>query len=283
MAYLADMPADLKAAIRRRCSKCRPRTRPPSTRSTKASRGRSAAVDHKAYEPWSSSIKFVDSLRKKKTLVTGPRQARAAASRPSRCCLPVGTSRPSDQCGHSDRPLPELARTAAAAYRRAVAAKRRAHVRGCSSWPRWSRSPAGSARSTVASSAANFCALSELFLNTFRRSVGDARADVAEWFWGLKLVRPPRRTLLIAYLGTLLGAAGGFLLCFPPSANLSRAAGSAASAPLPGVLPHRAGDRLRAIFVVAFGLGPLPGVLAIAIHTRARWASCSPRWSRTST
>ena len=79
-------------------------------------------------------------------------------------------------------------------------------------------------------------------------------------------------TLLIAYLGTLLGAVGAFVLCFLAAANLapqragcasSRAASSSSAAPCPEIV-------FALIFVVAFGLGPMPGVLAIAIHTAGR-------------
>jgi phosphonate transport system permease protein len=93
--------------------------------------------------------------------------------------------------------------------------------------------------------------------------------DVGEWFWGLgRWLNRLWDTLLIAYLGTLLGAIGAFFLCFAASANLT---------------PHKV-RRFSArrflefcrtvpeivfalIFVVAFGLGPVPGVLAIFIHT----------------
>jgi phosphonate transport system permease protein len=93
--------------------------------------------------------------------------------------------------------------------------------------------------------------------------------DVAEWFWGWKrwgwLLA---ETLLIAYLGTIIGAIGAFLLCFHAAIN---------------VAPSRVGRMLARrflefcrtvpeivfalIFVIAFGLGPIPGVLALAIHT----------------
>lgn len=101
-----------------------------------------------------------------------------------------------------------------------------------------------------------------LRLNTFG-------ADLGEWYWNwqgwLKLLW---QTLLIAYVGTLLGAVGGFLLCFTASANLGRNAYTR-------FLARRFLEFCRTvpeivfalIFVIAFGLGPLPGVLAIAIHT----------------
>jgi phosphonate transport system permease protein len=93
--------------------------------------------------------------------------------------------------------------------------------------------------------------------------------DIVEWFWGLKkwslLLLD---TMLIAYAGTILGAIGGFLLCFAASSNLmpnwwirntvKRAL--EISRTVPEIV-------FALIFVIAFGLGPIPGVLAIALHT----------------
>ena len=94
-------------------------------------------------------------------------------------------------------------------------------------------------------------------------------ADPLEWYWGLgKWLAKLGDTLLIAYLGTLIGGIGAFLSCFGASANL-------ATGPLMRFLTRRALEFCRTVpelvfallFVVAFGLGPVPGVLAIAIHT----------------
>jgi phosphonate transport system permease protein len=90
-----------------------------------------------------------------------------------------------------------------------------------------------------------------------------------EWFWSFKRnARLIGETLLMAYVGTLTGAVGAFALNFVASPNLT---GSAAAV----FLARRALEFARTapavvfalMFVVAFGLGPLPGVLAIAIHT----------------
>ncbi|MFT8245240.1 phosphonate ABC transporter, permease protein PhnE [Roseomonas sp. BN140053] len=93
--------------------------------------------------------------------------------------------------------------------------------------------------------------------------------DPAEWLWGLKkwgLLLAD--TLLIAYLGTVLGAVGAALLGFAAARNL-----------VPDPWLRGAARRLlefcrtvpdivfALVFVIAFGLGPLPGVLAIALHT----------------
>lgn len=93
--------------------------------------------------------------------------------------------------------------------------------------------------------------------------------DPQEWFWGLaRWTRLLADTLLIAYIATLTGTVGAFLCAAPASRNLTR------YAPL-RFLVRRGLEFCRSvpdivfalIFVAAFGLGPLPGVLAVAIHT----------------
>jgi phosphonate transport system permease protein len=93
--------------------------------------------------------------------------------------------------------------------------------------------------------------------------------DLAEWFWNLKdWLRLLVDTLLIAYLGTLLGAVGGFLLCFFATANLGRSAwvriASRRYLEFCRTVPEIV---FALLFVVAFGLGPMPGVLALAVHS----------------
>ncbi len=94
-------------------------------------------------------------------------------------------------------------------------------------------------------------------------------ADIAEWFWGFpKWLGLLLDTVLIAYLGTLCGAIGGFCLCFAASANLVRRAWLRILARRVLELARTVPEIVYAlIFVVAFGLGPLPGMMAIAIHT----------------
>ncbi len=93
--------------------------------------------------------------------------------------------------------------------------------------------------------------------------------DPVEWYWGLgKWSRLLAETLLIAYVGTALGAIGGLFLCFLAAANLSTNAWI--RWPVRRFLEFsRTVPELvfALIFVIAFGLGPVPGVLAIAIHT----------------
>ena len=93
--------------------------------------------------------------------------------------------------------------------------------------------------------------------------------DVAEWYWGFwKWLRIIGDTLLIAYLGTVIGGIGAFLLCFLAADNLvqSRVVVFATRRVLEfcRTVPELV---FALTFVVAFGLGPVPGVLALAIHT----------------
>ena len=94
-------------------------------------------------------------------------------------------------------------------------------------------------------------------------------SDPAEWFWGWKKwLALMGETLLMAYLGTLLGATAAFVMCFLASQNLTQSKGLV-------FLIRRLMEFSRTvpelvfalIFVVAFSLGPLPGILALAIHT----------------
>jgi phosphonate transport system permease protein len=93
--------------------------------------------------------------------------------------------------------------------------------------------------------------------------------DPAEWFWGVhRWVRLLGETLLIAYVGTLTGTIGAFLGCFLCSRNLVRSAWLRIAVRRALEFCRTVPDIVFAlIFVAAFGLGALPGVLAIAIHT----------------
>lgn len=104
--------------------------------------------------------------------------------------------------------------------------------------------------------------LPELRAETFRD-------DMAYWFYGLpKWLALLWETVLMAYTATLLGTLGALALCFFAAQNLS-----------PGGWTHFITRRVlefartipdlvyALIFVFAFGLGPLAGILAIAIHS----------------
>ncbi len=118
--------------------------------------------------------------------------------------------------------------------------------------------------------AANFFRFTDYIGRIFYLDTGAlVFTDIGEWFWGLgKWLRQLLDTVLIAYLGTLLGAIAAFLLCFAAAANL-------AVSPARRFVARRFLEFCRTvpeivfalIFVVAFGLGPVPGVLAIMIHT----------------
>jgi len=93
--------------------------------------------------------------------------------------------------------------------------------------------------------------------------------DLAEWFWGWqKWLKLLGETLLISYVGTLTGAVLAFALNFFAAQNTSpgpwlrfiirRLLEFART--VPGIV-------FALIFVIAFGLGPMAGVLAIAIHS----------------
>jgi phosphonate transport system permease protein len=90
-----------------------------------------------------------------------------------------------------------------------------------------------------------------------------------EWYWGLgRWLRLLGETLLMAYVGTALGALGAFFLCFLAAANVT-------PRPWVRVVVRRFCELCRTVpelvfalmFVIAFGLGPLAGVLAVAIHS----------------
>jgi phosphonate transport system permease protein len=94
-------------------------------------------------------------------------------------------------------------------------------------------------------------------------------ADIREWFWGFpQWSRLLGETLLIAYLGTFVGSIIAFVLCFFASANLTRNTAVRFTARRLLEFCRTVPDIVFAlIFVIAFGLGPMAGVLALTIHT----------------
>ena len=93
--------------------------------------------------------------------------------------------------------------------------------------------------------------------------------DFGEWLWGWrKWLKMLGETLLISYVGTLTGAVFAFALNFFAAENTSLAPWLRFvvrrllefARTVPGIV-------FALIFVIAFGLGPMAGVLAIAIHS----------------
>lgn len=93
--------------------------------------------------------------------------------------------------------------------------------------------------------------------------------DLAAWYWGLgKWLSLLWDTLLMAFLATLIGAAGAFLICFPASRNLMENYAVYFMCRRTMELARGIPDLVYAlVFVFSFGLGPLPGVFAMAIHS----------------
>ena len=93
-------------------------------------------------------------------------------------------------------------------------------------------------------------------------------ADLANWFWRWRIwIELLFETILIAFMATVLGVIGGFLLSFPAACNL---------APNKWVLwiTRRYLEIARTvpelvwalIFVFCFSVGPMAGVMAIGLH-----------------
>jgi phosphonate transport system permease protein len=93
--------------------------------------------------------------------------------------------------------------------------------------------------------------------------------DLGEWFYGLpRWLKLLWETVLIAYTATLLGTLGAFALCFHASQNLARGRASYWIARRSLEVARTIPDLVYAlVFVFAFGIGPLAGILAIAIHS----------------
>lgn len=94
-------------------------------------------------------------------------------------------------------------------------------------------------------------------------------ADLASWYWGLgKWLSLLWDTLLMAFLATLAGAVAAFCICFPASRNLTERYPVYFACRRLMELARGVPDLVYAlVFVFSFGLGPLPGVIAIAIHS----------------
>lgn len=94
-------------------------------------------------------------------------------------------------------------------------------------------------------------------------------SDLSNWFWSLEYwLWLLLDTIIIGFLGTVLGASAAFGLCFMASRNLTQNYGlyfvSRRVLEFARTVPELV---FALIFVFAFGIGPLAGVLAIALHT----------------
>ncbi|MDB5536837.1 MAG: phnE [Devosia sp.] len=94
-------------------------------------------------------------------------------------------------------------------------------------------------------------------------------ADLSEWYWGLRFwLRLLVETILMGFVGTVLGGILALALCFPASRNLVANTGIYFAARRALEFCRTVPELVFAlIFVFAFGLGPFAGVLAIAVHT----------------
>lgn len=93
-------------------------------------------------------------------------------------------------------------------------------------------------------------------------------SDLAEWMWGFEIwVELLLDTLLIAYVGTVLGAASALLLSFPAAATLAPRWVVGISRRVLEVARTVPTLVFALIFVYAFGLGAFAGVLAVAVHS----------------
>lgn len=94
-------------------------------------------------------------------------------------------------------------------------------------------------------------------------------ADIANWYWNLSgWLKLLFDTVLIAYLATLIGAGFAVAVAFLAAANLAPNSILRWSIKRVFEFCRTVPDLVFALmFVSAFGLGPLAGILAIAIHT----------------
>jgi phosphonate transport system permease protein len=93
--------------------------------------------------------------------------------------------------------------------------------------------------------------------------------NIGEWFWGWrKWSLLLGETILISYVGTLAGAVVAFALNFLAAENTAPAPWLRFSVKRLMEFCRTVPDIVFAlIFVIAFGLGPMAGVLAITIHS----------------
>lgn len=157
-----------------------------------------------------------------------------------------------------------------AAYRKAVARKRLRLLLGAALFIAALLVAAIGAEVNLRTFFAHFGNFVSYFVRIFTLDNGQrVWTDIGEWFWGWhKWLKLLGETLLISYVGTLIGALFAVALNFFAAEN---------TAPARWLLfvVRRLLEFARTvpsivfalIFVIAFGLGPMAGVLAIAIHS----------------
>ncbi|CAN0347300.1 unnamed protein product, partial [Phaeothamnion confervicola] len=93
--------------------------------------------------------------------------------------------------------------------------------------------------------------------------------DVAEWYWDIKRwLDSLLNTLLMAFLATVLGTIIGGFLSFFAARNLARHYATYWVMRRVLEIARTVPDIVWALlFIIAFGIGPLAGVLAITVHT----------------
>ena len=93
--------------------------------------------------------------------------------------------------------------------------------------------------------------------------------DIAEWYWDInKWMGSLLNTLLMAYLATVLGTLVGGFLSFFAARNLARHYSVYWVTRRVLEIARTVPDLVWALlFVIAFGIGPLAGILAISVHT----------------
>ncbi|MGD8342536.1 MAG: phosphonate ABC transporter, permease protein PhnE [Desulfobacterales bacterium] len=112
------------------------------------------------------------------------------------------------------------------------------------------------------------------FFNYFQQTLPkiDAQTfqhDISDWYWGIdKWLLFLWDTVLIAFLATLFGFISAFMLCFAASRNLNKNDWTYFVCRRIMEIARSVPELVYAlIFVFSFGIGPFPGVLAIAIHS----------------
>ena len=93
--------------------------------------------------------------------------------------------------------------------------------------------------------------------------------DVAEWYWDIsRWLDSLLNTLLMAFLATVLGTAIGGFLSFFAARNLARHYATYWVMRRVLEIARTVPDIVWALlFIIAFGIGPLAGILAITMHT----------------